>query len=290
MALTRSQRVKLIREISKRLSAEEYSLVDVTLNQFGLPTNNEWSGSKEAYVQLMIQRAEDAVLVELGQHVGYATEAPQEGIDPPFWRKGMFRLFVSHLASQRKSAAGLQEACAEFGISCFVAHNDIEPTLEWQTQIETALATCDAVVALLHPEFHASKWTDQELGFGMGRGVPVFAVRLGEDPYGFIGRFQAFNGRGKTAPEIANELFNAFRKGKQTQARMSEVLVGLFEDSYSFAESRSRIGYLEELETWSDTYTSRIRAAVKNNSQISDSWGVADRAKALIKKWAKPRD
>ena len=31
-------------------------------------------------------------------------------------------------------------------------------------QIETVLATCDALVALLHDKFHASKWTDQEIG------------------------------------------------------------------------------------------------------------------------------
>lgn len=276
-----------MREIAARLGTEDYSLIDVTLRQFSLPVSDEWSGGKDAYVLRMIERADDDSLVELGQHVGFNTETPSQGIDPPFWRKGMFRLFVSHLASHKASAAKLQEAALEFGISCFVAHNDIEPTQEWQTQIETALATCDAVVALLHPDFHKSNWTDQELGFGMGRGIPVFAIRLGQDPYGFIGRFQAFNGNGKNGPAIAKELFDAFRKGKQTQKRMSEVLVGLFEESGSFAEAKERIGYLEEATTWDASHVSRIRAAVKNNSQVSGSWGVPDRVKALAKKWAK---
>jgi hypothetical protein len=111
----------------------------------------------------------------------------------------MLRLFVTHLATYRAFAGELQEALLPLGISCFVAHNDIEPTLEWQAQIETALATCDALVALLHAKFHESKWTDQEIGFAMGRGVPACTVRLGETPYGFIGRFQAFNGNGKEA-------------------------------------------------------------------------------------------
>jgi hypothetical protein len=287
MALTRSQRIHLMREIAARLGTEDYSLIDVTLRQFSLPVSDEWSGGKDAYVLRMIEKADDDSLVELGQHVGFHTETPSQGIDPPFWRKGMFRLFVSHLAAHKVSAAKMQEAALEFGISCFVAHNDIEPTQEWQTQIETALATCDGVVALLHPEFHKSNWTDQELGFGMGRGVPVFAIRLGQDPYGFIGRFQAFNGNGKNAPAIAKELFDAFRKGKQTQKRMSEVLVGLFEESGSFAEAKERVGYLEEATTWDASHGSRVRAAVKNNSQVSGSWGVSDRVKALTKKWAK---
>jgi hypothetical protein len=42
----------------------------------------------------------------------------------------MFRLFVSHLATEREFAAELQEALLNFGISCFIAHNDIEPAQE----------------------------------------------------------------------------------------------------------------------------------------------------------------
>ena len=41
----------------------------------------------------------------------------------------------------------------------------------------------------------------------MGRGIPVFSVRLGQVPYGFIGRFQAFNGNGKSQKDLATELF-----------------------------------------------------------------------------------
>jgi hypothetical protein len=61
-------------------------------------------------------------------------------------------------------------------------------------------------------------------------GVPVFAVRLGETPYGFIGRFQAFNGNGKGTEDLARELFDSYRKNKQTQRKMGEVIVGLFEE------------------------------------------------------------
>src|SRR5207253_879179 len=104
------------------------------------------------------------------------------GIEPSFWRPDMLRLFITHLASHRAFAGQLQELLLDYGISSFVAHNDIEPTLEWQVQIETALATCDALVALLHDKFHASYWTDQEIGFAMGRRVPTFAVKFGETP------------------------------------------------------------------------------------------------------------
>lgn len=287
MPLSASQRIKLLTEISDRLQVEEWPLIDLTLSQFGLPTTDEWQGNKNAYVIHMSKGANDSVLIELAQHVGFlAEEAPKPGIDPPFWRKRMFRLFVSHLSSEKVLAAQLQEALLAYGISSFVAHNDIEPTLEWQTQIETALATADSLVALLHPAFHASNWTDQEIGFAMGRGLPVFAVRFGQDPYGFIGRFQGFTGVGKTPEALARELFDAYRKNKQSQKRMGEVLLNLFEDSGSFAAAKTRIGYLEQLEIWDSSYVPRLEAAVEANSQISGSWGVPERVQALAKKWA----
>lgn len=286
MALSASQRIGLLKEISHRLQVEDWPLIDITLSQFGLPTREVWNGDKSTYVLEMAKGAQDPVLTELAQHVGFIVEeAAKPGIDPPFWRKRMFRLFVSHLAVERAFAAQLQEALLQYGISGFVAHNDIEPTLEWQTQIETALATCDSLAALLHPDFHKSNWTDQEIGFAMGRGLPVFAVRFGQDPYGFIGRFQGFNGGGKNAEIIAKELFDAYRKNKQTQKRMGEVLVSLFEESGSFAMAKTRIGYLEQLETWDSSFIPRIEAALDSNSQIEGSWGVSERVHQLAKKW-----
>ena len=259
MPLSASKRISLLKEISGRLQMEDWPLIDLTLSQFGLPTSDEWHGDKSAYVMQMCKGGQDAVLVELAQHVGFLIEeVPKPGIDPPFWRKRMFRLFVTHLATEKLLAAQLQEALLSYGISGFVAHNDIEPTLEWQTQIETALATADSLVALLYPAFHASSWTDQEIGFAMGRGLPVFAVRFGQDPYGFIGRFQGFVGGGKTPDALARELFDAYRKNKQSQKRMGEVLLNLFEDSNSFQTAKTRIGYLEELELWESSFVPRL--------------------------------
>lgn len=288
MALSPSERVSLIKVTAERLGHESWSLIDVTLNQFGIDTPDQWSGSTDSYVLHQVKGVSDQTLVDLAQHVGFKFDQPAPpGVTPSFWRDDMLRLFITHLATHRAFAAEIQEELLRFGISSFVAHNDIEPSLEWQVQIETALATCDALVALLHDDFHASKWTDQEIGFAMGRGVPTFAVRLGETPYGFIGRFQAFNGNGKSAKEVANELFDCYRRNKQTQRKMSGVLVSLFESSGSFATAKERIGFLEELTVWDSSFSARIHAATQSNSQITHSWGVPLRVEMLVKKWEK---
>ena len=49
----------------------------------------------------------------------------------------------------------------------------------------------DGFAALMTKNFHDSNWTDQEIGFALGRGVMVIAVNLGRNPYGFIGDMQA---------------------------------------------------------------------------------------------------
>jgi len=284
--LSASQRLNLLKDITNRLGPEDWPLIDITLDQFKLPTSDRWEGDKSAYVLHMVKAAPDATLLELAQHVGAKTpDTARTGVDPPFWQKRMFRLFISHLSSEKIYAAELQGALLKYGVSGFVAHNDIEPTLEWQTQIESALATADSLIALLHPKFHASNWTDQEIGFAMGRGLPVYAVRFGQDPYGFIGRFQAFSGGDKSAETLALEIFETYRKNKQSRERMAESLVSLFEDAGSFVQAKSRLGYLEDMESWRDEFISRVESAGKSNSQISGSFGVPARVTRLLRKW-----
>jgi hypothetical protein len=64
--------------------------------------------------------------------------------------KEEYRLFLSHKSEVKKETATLKEALQLFGVSCFVAHMDIHPTKLWQDEIESALATMDGFVALLH--------------------------------------------------------------------------------------------------------------------------------------------
>jgi hypothetical protein len=285
MALTPSARIKLLTAVANHLAGEEWPIIDLTLSQFGLPTTDSWSSGKDGYIIQMAKEADNETIVGLAEHCGIPVEhgVVQPNVQASFWKPEFFRLFLSHLAAQKKFTGELQQELEKFGISSFVAHKDINPTAEWQNEIELALATCDGLVALLHPGFHESNWTDQEIGFVMGRSMPVFSITLGETPYGFIGKTQAFNGVGKTANALAREIFDALRKNKQTQDKMAEIVISLFEQSDSFDVAKRRMSYVEELPNWKPNYTKRLEAAVENNSQISSAWGVPERVKALLK-------
>ena len=171
---------------------------------------------------------------------------------------------------------------AELGMCGFVAHEDIEPDAEWQGEIEKALRTCDALVALLHEDFNLSSWTDQEVGYALGRGVPVFSVRLDISPYGLFGKKQAFNGRGKQVREIARELYEAYIRHPKTEEKMSDAIVRRFCISDSFAEAKAICGLIERLPIWKPQYTDELKEALANNSQISGSWGVPERLGRLL--------
>lgn len=292
MNLSKSQRVKIIKDMSDHLDREEWTSIDLVLKQFKLPWTDQWSGDKKSYVMEMIGDVSDADLTELAEHYGMAIEnsngAAGTAKDTPYWVEGQLKVFISHLTSEREQAANIQTAMENFGLSAFVAHNDISPTVEWQVEIETALATCDLLVALIHPDFVQSKWCDQEIGYALGRGIPVFTVRCGEDPHGFVSRFQAFNGQSKEVNKIAKELFEAAIDHKKLQMKMADILIDLFVNSGSFATAKTRVNYLQALKVWDASYSSRISKAIEANSQIGGSWGVSEQVKALIKKW-KPK-
>jgi len=61
----------------------------------------------------------------------------------------------------------------------------------------------DGMIVILHPGFQESKWTDQEVGVAIGRMVPIIPIKVGLDPYGFIGKYQALKANGNSPSGLA---------------------------------------------------------------------------------------
>ena len=115
----------------------------------------------------------------------------------------------------------LKTCLSDYAISGFVAHEDIHPTLEWQSEIERALHAMDAFIAIHTLGFSQSLWTQQEIGFAVGRGVKIISLKMGEDPTGFISKHQALARRGRTAEAIAKEVDAILSEDEQTSARLA---------------------------------------------------------------------
>lgn len=271
-----SERINHIKDISKELSKEEWSLLDLTLKQFNLPWTDQWSGGdKEAYVIDMLSGADDGPLLELAKHLGLASQL--ETIEEPvFWSGGEARIFLSHLAVNKVETSMIRDGLKSYGMTAFVAHEDIEPAREWQTEIESALATMDGLVALLAPGFKESNWCDQEVGVAIGRKVPIINIKQGLDPYGFIGKYQALQGHGKTPIQIAKEIFDLFLPLPGIGPKITTGLVNLLVLSTSFSESKKLIDLISQSQYLTSKHALVMKDAVNNNDQVSNSWGVPE--------------
>lgn len=278
-----AERLKVIPLIAAELGKESMSIINLTLEQFGLSvTNRITRKSPVEYIISRIRLAPDETLQELAKHLGLSVDfvgAPREAT---FWKEGHVKLFISHLARKKETATELREELDRVGISGFVAHNDIAPSKEWQNEIEAALQTCDAVVALMVEGFHQSFWTDQEIGFAFGRGLPVIPVNMGENPYGFIAKIQAYKFR--DVPALSETIFKVLLTDARTSRKMSEALVSQFIRSKSFAAATQNLRLLKKIKHWDDPLIEMVKSAPKKNDQIRGAFDVPEGVNALVKK------
>ncbi len=198
------------------------------------------------------------------------------------WGNEPFRLFLCHVAVHRKSVSALKGALRPLGVSAFVAHEDIEPSLEWQGEIELALRSMNALVALLTPEFKDSRWTDQEIGFALGRGVLVVPVKLGLDPHGFIAKHQGLRGDLATPVRLAAELVGVMARRRETGSLITEALVGALEAAGSFDTAQKVAKLLEEAADLSEEHLRRMETAAKVNSQVAKAFGLPEKISRIL--------
>jgi hypothetical protein len=286
------ERIKLIKGIADTLgSTPEYDWgdIDLVLEQFGIALPLTWSGSDPSqYVVAAVKDAKDERLQQLDEYLhppdaGDGAEpdtrrqdaSPQvaDSLEP--WQTDDFRLFISHCATVAPFAGQLRTAFQDRAIEAFVAHDTIQPTQEWEAVIRAALRSCDGLLAVLTGDFKDSHWTEQEVGFVVGRDKLVVSLRYGMDPHGFIGRYQAFTvSGGDYVGDIARKVFEALAQNERSRDRMAAVLVRRFARSGSFKGVRANFAMLQliPVEAWSAELAAELRQACDENGEIKNGW------------------
>jgi hypothetical protein len=156
-------------------------------------------------------------------------------------------------------------------IDGFVAHKDIEPDEEWQHEIESALSTCHALVGLLHEGFAKSTWTQQEVGWALGRGVPVLMVALDEIPTGFKSARQASLARSATAREVASRIVVWLSRNRSHGEIVTSRLFDSLVTAHNYWDARDAAQRLEDMGDLSPEILDSIEAAYIAHSQIHHS-------------------
>lgn len=200
------------------------------------------------------------------------------------WQPNCLKLFLSHISTYKTAISSLKDELRIYGVSGFVAHEDIEPTKEWENEIFLALNSANALAAFLTPDFHESKWTDQEVGIALGRGMLVIPVGLGIDPYGFMAGKQAMPGSFENIEKLTTDLINILLKYNSTSEPMHASLIVSFEKAMSFANAMKVSQIIIRTNSFTQGQLGRIQKACENNSQVAKAFGVPERIEAYLNK------
>lgn len=201
------------------------------------------------------------------------------------WDAGMVRLFISHRDTDKKAAHELAAALKRRGISSFVAHDTIEPDEDWQKEIERALLTMDAMLALITDTFFDSAWTNQEIGFALARQVPVVGLKIAtRDPVGFIRNRQAIKGHPTRMDFNSADVFDVLAKRLPSSSGIRKDVLDYFMRSPSWAESETRFESIVRLGNLMEDEISSLVSAYNENGQLWGCWALKrnDRFLTLI--------
>lgn len=284
------ERVNLLDKIGRELQSRwTFSGIDEFLKACGIDTskqtsdvNSKWVYSKE----LLADEPEEKLIEiadELGLEHGYIARQDLSISDSKFWKPGYFRLFISHISKHKDKAANLQRALLKYGISGFVAHEDIEPTKEWLVEIEKALLSMNALAAILTPGFRDSAWTDQEVGFAVGRDVLIIPIRHGLDPYGFIARYQGMQAGNRTVGEVARATHQILASNKKTKGLYANSIVRLTLEASTPEQAGKWIKILEAMDGVPVPALEYLQANTGESEIVGGETSLVDRINAVLR-------
>lgn len=273
------ERIRLITESTNVLVKKAFSEAQLILDQFGFQTYEPNYGYQDAdektYFVGQVKVGSDSQLTDLHTYLmGLDAALPSELEANQPWGTFPLRLFFSHKYEEREFVGRVKNLLTDYGVDAFVAHNDINPSEIWRSSIKTALSTCDALVALMHPDFHESEWCDQEVGWALGRDLPVAAIRRQSDVRtkdGFLEERQDItlgvdqsSSESFLAREILLLMLNDFRTHEKGLHALAEALV----NSRSFENTRFLWPLIAQEPRWEVEQLRRMEYAVATNPQV----------------------
>lgn len=184
------------------------------------------------------------------------------------WKPGYARVFLSHSAIYKDFIGDVSNELAVLGIHGFVAHDTIAYSKPWQSQIEDALRSMQAFVAIVHPEFNDSAFCHEEVGWALGRRVPFYAVRMGKDPAGFLSRDQWPSGYERSAKEVAQIVYRWVSTMPEMGSPIIEGLLEALGEASDYMSAGAAAGRIAALGTLSDADFDKLDAVYWSNNQV----------------------
>lgn len=179
--------------------------------------------------------------------------------------------FVSHHHLDLPIAQAVVSDLSTLGFAGFIAHRDLTEGSNWVEEIKRNLREAAVLIAILTLNFVRSDWADHEVGFGVGRDVPILPIDAGATPYGFMRDVQALR--------WGDEATEAARPG---QGRMLWSRDQLVDRIVRFGNALKLLGVLGERDlvpalvrstSWNGTMA--LLQLIGSVESLSDSEGIA---------------
>lgn len=201
------------------------------------------------------------------------------------WKKGLGRVFISHRDKHKAAARELADALEEFGVSSFVAHETIPANEEWRKVIVNGLETMEVMVLFLTDDFDKSTYANQEVGYALGKGIPIISLKVGHtDPPGFVSHVQALKGSTETPIASAAALFPLIGKALGKEERLQDILITSFVESPSWSDTKTRFDRMAKVVSkLTDAQLTRIVTGFRDNDQLYQAAHLVSRYERLKK-------
>jgi hypothetical protein len=166
--------------------------------------------------------------------------------------------FISYSSKDKAIAAKVATAIKSAGGEAFLAHETIEVSTEWRTEILKQLGTCPVIFCLITKNFLDSEWTQQEAGYAIARGMKVVSLIFnGIRPPGFLEAFQGVHVRFDDLERVVKDLTESMKTNLTAASKSASPT--RIPDVPALALTTSRIEAISEL-GW------RILEAAKDSS------------------------
>ncbi len=170
----------------------------------------------------------DDILLEISMELNVGSEYIEKAY-PKNWEnmQNKLKVFISHLSTNKDVAKKIKEALKPYHIECFVAHEDIIPSLEWQQEIIKALNSMDVFISVHCENFHNSEWCQQEVGVAVARNVKIIPIKFDdtENPGGFISKIQGLSRYKKDRFMLAKEIVNIIENDEKTKDLYKQICI-----------------------------------------------------------------
>ena len=159
----------------------------------------------------------------------------------------------------------------EYGITSFVAHEDIKPSKEWLKEIEKALNSMDCMSVIMYEGFHESKWCDQEVGVALGKSIKVLPLLPDGDPYGFLGEYQGIKIKGMRPVALAQKIFTILCDNPNTRSKYLSCLTGLLLSSNNTDDAMKWLELIEQIPNTDVDFWKYIQSHTNENEVLVES-------------------